>query len=68
MKNDYYEKCSIAAMQELIRKCPLVDREAGADVDKIRYEICESAHLYASQMCKFMPKPPVGFPRGCRHG
>ena len=50
--HQYYNACAIAAMQALIRKVPLSDKEKGDDSDTIGFEICESADRYASDMVR----------------
>jgi len=48
----YYDACAIAAMQALIAKVPLADKDAGDDADGIGYEVCKSADRYAADMVR----------------
>lgn len=63
----YYERCAIAALQALIAKTPLFDKEKGDDSDAIGLDIAKSADRYASDMVRIKNErknkhiePPVG--------
>jgi hypothetical protein len=50
--NEFYDACVVAALQGIVSKVPLADRNNGDPVDDITYEVCKSADRYAAEMVR----------------